>query len=804
MTDHRPTGRHRRSAAHRLRPALSSLAAAALLAGTLAAHAQPAARDIDIPAQPLDKALGALARQTGARILFSTDLTERKPAPALKGSLTPQQALERLLAGSGLVVRVTTDGGFTVAPAPTESAGETTLPTVRVRAGREQEIATGPVQGYVARRSATATKTDATLLEVPQAVTVVGQAEIQARGAQSVNEVLRYTPGTLSEGYGQDDRGWEWIAIRGFSSNYDSSFLDGLKQLGSGYSQFHSEVYGLERVEVLRGPVSGLYGAADVGGIVNRVSKRPRADHVNELGLSLGSFAMAQVRADLGGALGEGGHAWRMVGLAQRNDPQADYPGFDERATRRLYLAPSLTLRLGEDTDMTLLGHYRDLKTTSNAIEYLGANQQRFPGVLAYEPGWDGHDQSQWALGYELEHRLGNDWKVRQHLRYSDMKVNAWEVWGYAVDNADADGNHSRDAHRTRQGNKVLALDNQLIGHWTSGGLTHSVLLGVDYLRQRFDSTHLQGPGPSLNIYRPVYGQPVTEPSQPAGWGNERFTLGQLGLYAQDQASWGNWRLSAGMRHDLARKESDDLVAGTNTRQRDGATTGRVGINYLFASGLAPYASWGSAFLPQAGSDRSAKAFDPELGRQIELGVKYQPSGGKGQLSAALYQLTKRNVLTPDPQDPIAQVQTGEIRSRGLELEARYEVLRGLNLVGNYTYNPVKVTQSHGDDLNKVPVNTPKQMASAWLDYTMQQGELAGLGMGLGIRHRGGSFADSANTVKNPAHTLLDAALWYRQRNWEARFNVSNLTNKDYASTYAYGYYWGPKRAASLDVSYRF
>lgn len=761
-----------------------------------------APRHYTIPAGPLGRVLANFASQAGLALAFEPALTEGLNSPGLNGSFTPQAALQRLLTDSRLEPVQRSDGSYTLkkqAAAATGHNGEASLPPLVVSAAGERESASGPLRGYVARRSATATKTDTPLLETAQSITVVGQPEIQALGAATVTDVLRYVAGAQTQSYGQDDRGWEWIALRGFSSHYQNSFMNGLKQPGESYIQFHNESYGLERVEILRGPVSGLYGAGDLGGIVHRIAKRPQPGHVNEVGLSLGNYASRQLRADLGGALGSGDHAWRTVMLAHENDPQADYPGFDERKTRRLYIAPSLALKLSDDTDLTLLADFRDLKTTSNPPEILGPKRQR-SRALAYEPAFDQNNQRQWQLGYQFEHRFNDAWRLRQNLRTAEARWDAKAV-GYTSIVDDLAADVARDAYIDSERQRYTALDTHVQGLFATGAIGHTVLLGVDYLQTRWDKTGYSGPGPTLNPLRPVYGQAVTPPSTLTT--RRDSSLQQLGFYAQDQLAWNNWRLSAGLRHDRARQESDDRLAHTETRQADNATTGRIGVNYLFANGLAPYANYATSFLPQGGSDRHGKAFTPERGEQFELGVKYQPNA-RTLLTAAVYELTKQDVTTTDPVDRRFSIQKGEIRSRGLELEARQELFTGLNLIAQITLNEVEVTRSNDGDQGKAPNNTPRQMASAWLDYTLQGGELRGLGGGMGARYRGDSYADTDNRVINPAHTLLDAALWYRQPSWTARLNISNLADKDHVSSYAWGYYWGPRRTVNLSLDFRF
>ncbi|MFZ5507576.1 MAG: TonB-dependent siderophore receptor [Pseudomonadota bacterium] len=790
MTDHLTPGARRGPSvrcARRLRPTVLSLAAAALLAGALAVQAQPATRDIDIPAQPLDKALSALARQTGARILFSTDLTERKQAPALKGSLTPQQALERLLAGSELVVRVTQDGGLTVAPKAPEAGGETTLPAVRVRASREQETATGPVQGYVAKRSATGTKTETPIIETPQSISVLGREELEVRGALSVMEALRYVPGVVSQVYGADTRGQDdWLNLRGFSGFGSSLYQDGLRMNtdANAFANQRSEPYGLERIEVLRGPASVLYGKGDAGGIVNRVSKRPRADAPREVEVQLGSRNRRQLAADLGGALDEQGQVlYRVVGLGLTADTQDKYTNGDPVSDTRLYLAPSLTWTLSKDTSLTIMSEFLRDRNDGFAFRYSppGASTRKSSSVLVGEPKFTGFEHDQAAIGYLFEHRLNDAWTVRQNTRLSDVDVTYRRITSRSL--ADDGRTLERRVRVFKENNKQIAIDTQVEGGIKTGDVEHKLLFGLDAERQKTSNLTFTGQVGTLDVLNPVYGQTVSV-SPTADFDDSGQRLSQLGLYAQDQMRLTqNWLVTLGGRMDWTSVESLDHMARTTAEQKDNKFTGRVGISYLTGFGWTPYVSYAESFLPTIGRDANSNAFKPTQGKLYEVGVKFTPDNGRSLYTAALFDLRKDNVLTVDTANPDYQVQKGAVRSRGLELEAKTAITSGLDLIANYTYNDVEITKSNDVDLGKTPTSTPKQAASAWMNYRAQTGAWRGLGFGIGVRHVGATYNDAANSSRNPSFTLLDASLQYDFGLWRLALNVNNLANKEHIAT---------------------
>lgn len=785
-------------------------AAAQVQAPQQAATGQGAeVRRFNVPAGPLDAALGRFARAAGVNLSYDAATVAGVSSKGLTGDFTVSAGLSALLAGSGLEVVAQPGGGYVLrkvaAPAvgatkPAVAVTEAVLPVVTVRAGADRETAIGPVAGYVAKRSATATKTDTAILETPQSISVIGREELDARGVNSTIEALRYVPGVVTSFYGQDDRSWEWFSIRGFGSNYDANYLDGLRQPSGGYTVLQNEPYGLERIEVLRGPSSTMYGQGDAGGVISRISKRPRAGAPREVEVQIGNFGRKRLGADLGGALDdEGKLVYRLVAAGLETEPQNDFPGWDEKRSRRTYLAPSIEWKLSSDTSLTLLADYHAFRTTNNASEYVGPGQQR-TRVLTGEPSHNLHDQRQWSLGYQFEHRFNPNWTVRQNVRTARADLDAKFVYGYGY--ADDLGNFAQDAYKRDESLRYTAVDNQVQGRFEWAGVQHTTLFGVDWLRVNFDDKAYTGSGPTLNVINPVYGQAVADPS--TLYESYVDKQRQLGFYAQDQMKLGaNWRLTAGLRHDRASTDNNERLSQTQTRRDDSATTGRLGVSYVMASGFAPYVSYAESFLPQVGSDFSGKRFEPTRGKQFEVGLKYQPSEDNALLSAAVFDLAKTNVQTLDPAHVGYSVQTGEVRSRGLELELKQEVVRGLNVSAQYTWTDTEVTKSGDADLGKQLSNVPRHLASAWMDYKVQGGDWRGLGFGLGVRHVGTRYDDSANTLTSSSYTLMDAALRCDLGDWALAINVNNLFDKDYLANASYGYP-GSRRTVVMSAAYRF
>lgn len=791
--------------------ALAILAACSLMAavpGNAQAQTSQSSPHYDIAPGPLDQALNQFAAKAGILLTIDASLTAGKRSTGLQGPSSVVNGLQHLLKGSGLEA-VQGNKGWQLRPAPkaepvsTGAAEETTLAAVTVRADAERENAWGPVKGYVAKRSATGTKTDTAIIETPQSISVQGREELDDRGVTSLSDAARYVPGMQTEQYGGDPTGFTWFGLRGFADSYNFLYVDGLRAPSDAYSVRRFDSFAAERIEVLRGPASVLYGQGDAGGIVNIVSKRPHADSPQTLEVQAGN-RLQSIATDLSGALNEDKTInWRLVGSQTNVEDEDRYPGHDRPSTKRFYLAPSISWNLTPDTSLVLLGSMLDQKGPTNPFEYVGADLKR-TGVLAGSPNFNRHNQRQWEFGYQFEHRLNGDWSIRQNMRTASTRVEMNALYGYNSDIDPVTGEIGQNAYAQQEKMQYSALDTQLVGSVDFAGIHHTVVTGIDLLSSRFTQVRYRDTGPGLNILLPPLGQYSQAVSLPTTlWNNYETKQRQIGLYAQNQMRIDRWLLTLGGRLDYADSDTTDYLEKTSSSVKDNAFSGRMGVNYVMPNGLVPYASYTESFLPQSGRDINGTPFVPTRGNQFEVGIKYQPTNTSLLLTAAIFDLRKTNVPTTDPNNPDYQRQTGEIRSRGLELEAKAALTRQIKLSGQFTYNDIVVTQSNDGNVGKHPVNAPKMMASMWIDYALAN-TAPGVSVGLGARHVGKRFSDDSNTGVTPGYTLLDAAVRYDAGPWRFALNVSNLMDKEYVATYAYGYYRGIARVATASLRYRF
>lgn len=810
----------RRRAARASRLAVRPLAtlvpviAAMLAAGAIA---QGVARAIDIPAQPLAQSLATLARQSDTQILFATALADGLRAPAIRGTLTVEDALARMLAGSGL--RVVSNGPrtYTVVQAPVDTSAAT-LPLVTVRA--DAADLSGNANGVVPLRAG-GSKTSTPLIDVPQTINIVTRDQMDEQNVQSVMQALQYTPGVVSQ-YGETDLRYDWLAVRGF---VPLRYLDGLRlPYGArGYSQPRIDPYALESIEVLKGPASVLYGQSSPGGLLNMVSKLPQAQTSREVVLQTGSHDRAQGAFDLTGPIDEEGKLlYRVVALARDTNTEIDYLN-----ERRVMVAPSLTWRPTTDTSLTLMAQYQKIRSDGGgappALPAAGTLLPNPNGSIPTsrfigEPAYDKFESEQMMFGYKFAHRANDTWQFRQNARYSYIDTDSQRVQGLSMNPNLLTENRYGWAFPERSG--VFSIDNQAEASFRTGPVQHTLLLGVDYQYEdaRYEESQLVAVR-ALDVFNPVYGAPVSRPPLGTRVDQSRH---QVGGYVQDSLAIDRWTFLLSGRYDWAGSNTDTLTALTNntvnTRQSDNAFTGRTGVTYQFDSGIAPYASFATSFQPQAGTGRTGTPFEPTRGRQTEVGVKYQPKGVNAFITASAFDLRQTNVLTPDPLNTNYNTQSGEARVRGFELEGKASLTRGLDVVASYSYSNTEVLKANANARGATTLGNalpfvPQHQASLWTYYTFHTTALQGLGMGLGVRYIGRSYGDAANVYRVPAATVFDAALSYdlgksvlQLRGVRVGVNATNLFDRRYINTCisSTGCYFGTRRLVLGTVSYKF
>ena len=713
------------------------------------------------------------------------------------------------------------DGGLlpsiTVNPpqvAPQRAAGRATQ--TRTRTSRSQaarapapasvsqeyiERANGPVRGYIAKRSATGTKTDTPLIETPQSISVVTREQIDAQAAKNLGESLRYTAGVVSEFRGAASGNFDQIVVRGYTAD---RYWDGLKIPAIGnYGTPNPDLYLMERVEVLKGPASVLFGQASPGGVVNMVSKRPLPIPFHELRFDADSNGRVFGAFDVGGPI-DAKNQWlyRVTGLGLGGGTQVDYT-----KEGRFAIAPSVTWQPTANTSLTVFtsyqhdpefGYYDVIPAIGSAVPNPRGTIPK--GFYAGEPNFDKFDRKYFATGYQFEHRFSDVLTVRQNLRY----VRGEFDWTAVQFNSLAANNFTvnRYSLRNKTEGDGLSLDNQAEANFYTGPFKHRALFGIDYVMSDADNRMWTGTAPPINLFNPVYGGTPVLPVNPQT--NTNQVTDQAGIYAQDQVRVGNLLGLVGVRHDQADSRTKNFNTNAVTNQSDGAFTWRSGLLYLFDNGVAPYVSYSESFQPTAGTDYFVQPFKPRTGKQYEVGVKYQPVWINGLFTLAAFDTTENNRTTLDLAHTCAtlgnapgcgnfNIQIGEVRTRGFEAEAKVSVTRELVVLAAYTYLDARIVRSNNGDVGKRLTNSPYNMASAWFDYTFRSGELDGFGFGGGVRFVGASPANTLNTVnyfEAPAYTLFDAAMHYdfgakipSLKGLGVRLNVRNLTDQAYAAS---------------------
>ncbi|WP_455925903.1 TonB-dependent siderophore receptor [Pseudomonas putida] len=778
------------------------ISGAALGLAMTATGAMAAPVRIDIAAQPLGAALTSLGAQSNLQILFNPSQLQNLRSPELHGDLEPTQALNSLLRGTGIQYQI--DGRRVTLLAPGSADGALTIPD-QVITGRavEQE----GYDSYVPKTTSSASKTNTPLIEIPQSISVITRKQMDDQGAQTVTNALRYVPGVKVEAYGLDPKGFDWLYIRGFNGQSTSDYLNGLRQQNNSYAFFRSEPYAYDRIDVVKGPSSTLFGQGDAGGIINRVSKKPEADHVNEVQLTAGNYDHRQGQFDVGGALDTDQHwLYRVVGLVRDTNTQVDYNDGHEVKDDRMFIAPSLTWAPDENTSLTVLTDFLRDRNGGSVFAYSTPNGHT-TSTLMGDHSFNHFNQDQYSLGYEFRHRFNDTWEFRQNARYGQVDLIFQNLLPFSVDTTT--GDTIRVADRFDQHMDTFALDNQLEADFQTGPLAHKLLMGVDYTWQDADITRWRIRAPDLNIYNPVYGQSITRPTQANSIGSIDYdqTIQQVGGYLQDQIKFDDhWILTAGGRYDYVHNDLDNHV-GTSTNQKDNAFTGRLGLTYLTDFGLAPYISYSESFAPNTGLGSSGQAFDPSKAHQWEVGVKYQPTDAI-LMTLAAYDLTKTNVLTNEIVGGTLtgyQIASGEQRSRGVEAEVKAKLNQNWDLIASYTLTNAKITKSNNGDEGNRPANVPRHMASGWLNYTFHDTVLEGLALGGGVRYTGQLYGDNANTFNVDNYTLYDAGASYPiTKNVTLSLNAQNILDKKYTATCddTYECYPGLRRTVLTSVKY--
>lgn len=792
-----------------LRPSLLAVAIALCtpLASSqlIAAEQASSVRAYNLPAAPLASTLNQIASQAGIALSLNPTLAAGKSSAPVNGQYDAVGALRAALRGTGLQLEQSSTGTYSLVAAP---EGVVALPETNVIGVGTTENAWGPVEGYVATRTAAGTKTDTPIVEAPRSMSVITRAQMDDRGVQNLDDAVRYMPGVIASSYGSDSRA-DWLRVRGFEP---TQFLDGLPLPKGSYANPKAETWNLERITLLRGPASSVYGQTPPGGMLDMVSRRPEAIASHEVRAEVGSNNRKQINFDSTGKVDdEGQFLYRVDGVVRDSGMPVDHTD-----DKRYNLAPSLTWNMDDDTHLTFLSQFTrdDTGVSGQFLPLQGTKLDSPLGDISHhknlgDPESDHYDRTYYALGYAFDHRLNDVWQFKQNLRYTKSDLEFQQTYASFGNSVSPDGTLARLVDKVDEDISQFAVDNNFQADFQTGPLSHVLLIGLDHQRTNTNYRWLEGSAPPSNVITPVRGADYSNVNYATFYDYNQKT-NQTGLYVQDQISLDKWRLTLGGREDWIHTATqfNNLSDATNT-QRDKAFSGNAGLSYVFDSGITPYISYTESFQPSMGADASStNSFKPTEGKQTEVGVKYMPPGSNTLLTAAAFDLRQENVSVT--QNNVTS-QVGELKVRGIELEATSDVNENLKVVGSYTYTDTEILKG-ADKGNRFKL-VPRNQASLWSDYTWRSGFLDGFGVGAGVRYVGDTYGSTSNTENSHvgSYTVYDASVHYDlSRLNPALAGVSvdvtakNIFDKDYVSTCdGFWCYYGDERNVVAAVNYK-
>lgn len=634
----------------------------------------------------------------------------------------------------------------------------------------EEIVVTGEGQrGYAVPNASTATRTDTPLRDIPQSIQVVPRQVIEDQQSVSLEDALRNVSGVRQNNNNVNVSNQASFNLRGFSQG--SIFRNGFPTRSNSLI----EVAGIERIEVLKGPASVLYGQSEPGGIVNIVTKKPLENPFYSASFQVGSYQLYRPTLDISVPLADDKSILFRMNLAYTN--AGSFRDFVD--SESIYVAPVLAIKFSEQTRVTLdLEYLSDDRTFDNTIPVIGRQPGDVPiSRFLGEPD-DKKQTTDFFTGYLFEHDFSENWKLRNAFRYHYYQGDR-EVFRFG-----SLRNDNRTINRTYQDfslqTKEFSLITDIVGKFSTGSVKHTLLLGVDLRQQELLNQGVNSVASlPINIFNPVYGTPVPTRFRTQSFKEETEWAG---IYIQDQISLlDNLILVLGGRFDFV--NNANIFSSSETDFQDNAFSPRVGVVYRPIEPISLYASYAKSFNPQSGFTVSGEALEPSTGKQFEIGVKTEFLNGKLAATLAYYDLTKQNIATTDLANPDFDILIGEQRSRGVELDIAGELAPGLNLIASYAYTNAKITRDNTGLEGLRPFNAPEHSGSLWLTYELQSGSLKGLGLGTGV------FAVSRNDGRDgtyflPGYTTVDLAAWYRfsigRSNARVQLNARNLFNTEY------------------------
>ncbi len=784
-------------------------------------QAGEAAVDFDIPAQNLASALKQLANQGHLQMLYDGPAVQNKRSTAIQGRYTTPQAVQKLLAGTGLNFEYTAENSVAVKPAAEQpDKAPNTLPPVSVIGQSVNNITDPYNEDYVLPNASAGTKTDTPIMETPLNVQVISKQVLKDQQVINLGQALKnvsgVTLGSFASGVGNPGTPSQQISLRGFASEtiFRNGFrLQGVSAVGNGGSgSFSREMANVESIEVLKGPAAILYGLVEPGGMVNVVTKQPLATPYYSLSQQFGSYDLYRTTIDATGPLTQDDTLLYRTNFSYENSGSfRDFVFNDD-----LFLAPTLKWNISPKTQATLELEYQHKKFGADVgfvptIQGQLMNMPRSRNYGEYSPGV----QDTIFVGLNWSHQFNDNWSIKHrtaaNLADSDIPSSSYPVFHFGS----PDTVYRINYFNQKTSNNTYSTNLDLTGHFDTAGLAHTLLIGGDYFHIETDGSYANDSAwtnfsgfsslSSIDLYNPVHpgNNPPVLDSASYFKGNRQAD--QYGLYIQDQIKLPfNFHVMGGIRYQYIHQTSfAQDAAGTITQQNpttQDAVTPRVGILWQAQNWLSLYANYAESFGANAGKTwPNSGSIAPTSAEQYEGGIKTEFWDGRLRATLAYYDLTKTNVASTDPDITHlcggirCSLAVGAIRSRGPELDIQGEILPGWNVIATYANTDIRVTKTNQDNesyLGLYPVGSrywgvPRHTASLFSTYEFQQDALKGLKFGGGVNLQDGQLACCTSPMfRIPGFATVDLLASYSMKVGKSKvttqLNINNLLNKYY------------------------
>lgn len=625
-------------------------------------------------------------------------------------------------------------------------------------------------EGYQVDNATTATRTDTPIRDIPQSIQIVPQQVLEDQQVIRLDEAVRNVSGVaIGESFAGTSDGF---IIRGFgpASIFRNGFEVDRDLLFPGAA---SETANIERVEVLKGPASVLYGNLQPGGIINQVTKQPLPEPYYSPELQVGSYEFYRPTIDFSGPLNpDKTLLYRLNAAYENSESFRDFSQIE-----RFFIAPVLTWNISDNTSVTLeLEYLNDERPFDEGLVAVGTEVADIPISRRLGEPDDFRQVEDFGARYLLEHRFSEDWTLRNAFRLLLTDNSTFRFVPRELD--ETTGDLEREPRSTDGISENYALQTDLVGRFATGSIEHQVLFGVELTRlYQTETVARRRPAEPINIFNPVYG---AVPGELIITNDEEIKQDTLGIYLQDRISLAdNLKLLVGGQFNLVNQENNDKLEAITSTQQDEAFTPRIGLVYQPIDPISLYASFSQSFEANSGFTADNSPLEPERGTQYEVGVKADLFGGRLSSTLAFFDITKKNVATIDEFDFLTTV--GEQRSQGIELDVGGEITPGWNIIASYAYIDAEITQDNDLPIGSQLQNVPEHSASLWTKYEIQNGDLQGLGFGIGLFFVGERLGDYGESfVELPSCIRSDAAIYYRRNNWKAALNIKNLFDVRY------------------------